>query len=437
VNDSSTAINLKAVHLIRFGDNLPRIMESSDTHCEHQGEAKRAGRSDREIYEYWKSTVTKEPISEDLKALLRADLKKKWHFERNANLRQNMRIEWATVDDYKILLEGSTGQLRSKQLEYLCNKPTAFYWLQSAQPTVASGQRAQTPGIVFAAICGEWFRSRNIERSIEFGHFFANPVRITSTGPPTVRGVIDAHLSLCKQASGFKNQLGDQVDSMTQNHTSRLQHYSLLPLYHAIVVMIDHLDRLDKRIARESDGFICLRKSALRQTVLIARTGVEEGLSAPISLESLRSQSVPLKRSDVIMQDIDVVRVSLAVAVQFIADLEVREELAFPKSRNALFEDYWLDPDDAQGSERNDQVCRNSEAWADACIIAAEKYGCDNIFETWQSIRRVQASLVGEDFYELEHVPFGNSWKYCDSGLLSSTPRAGPLSPICSGRACS
>jgi hypothetical protein len=176
-------------------------------------------------------------------------------------------------------------------------------------------------------------------------------------------------------------------------------------------VIIDRLDRLDKDCETESDGFISLRKLAQRQTVLIARTGAEEALSAPISLESLKSQSLPFERSDVITQDVDVIRVSLAVAVQFIVSLEVREELAIPKSKDELPLDTSLCPyPPPKGFEENGQVCNSPEAWADALIVAAEKHGYDNIPETWESIRRVQAGLIGEGFCEFKPLPFGNRW---------------------------
>lgn len=369
-------------------------------------------RSEREVVEYWQSIVTKEPISEDLKALVRADLEKAWHYNRNVIFRQDMRICWVTLDSYLILLEDRIGQLAPAQLKQLCNKPTAFYFLQSAQQTDSAGERTLVPRIIFAIICGEWFRTGNIEPSIEFGHFFANPIRITSTGPSTIRGVIDAHLSLCAQASGLMNQANDDVDHIIEKPPLNLQHYSLLPLYHAIVVLIDQFDRSEKRSVREPDGFISLRKLAQTQTVLLARTGAEEGLSAPISFDSLRSHSLPLQRCDAMMPNVDVVRVSIAVAVKFIASLEAREELAFSKSKNEFFLDNRLNPSTPKGFEGNRQVCCNPEAWADAHIVSAEKHGYDNDFETRWSIRRVQASLVGEDFYELEHVPFGNSWKY-------------------------
>lgn len=171
-------------------------MASSDTLRENQGVAKRVRRSDREINEYWGSVVMEEPVSDDLKALVRADLKKAWHFRRDMEFRENMKTRWATTDYFRLLLEDTVGKVEPGNSKYLCNKPTAFYWLQSAQQADASGQRTQTPKIIFAAVYEEWLRCHNTEPNIEYGHFFANPVRITSTGPSTVRGVIDAHLSL-------------------------------------------------------------------------------------------------------------------------------------------------------------------------------------------------------------------------------------------------
>jgi hypothetical protein len=386
-------------------------MESSDTPEEKKTLFWRVARSEDEVYEYWRSVVTEEPVSGHLKELVRADLQKRWHWYRNDTFRQATRICWATLDDYLIVLENTIGHLAPAQLEYLCNKATAFYWLQSAQSTDSSGERTQTPGIVYAMICGEWFRTGDIKPSIEFGHFFANPIRITATGPSTLRGVINAHLSLYTQAARLMHQAQKGVVPIGHKFQSNLEHYSLLPLYHAIVVIIDTMDASRKNYEREPDGYISLRKCAQIQTVLIARTGAEQGLSAPISFESLRSHSLPVQRCDV-MPDIDVVRVSLAVAVKFIADLEAREEVAFSQSKNEPFLDKSLHPSSPKGFEGNRQVCCSPEAWADALIVAAEKHGYDNIYQTHQSIRRVQAALVGEEYYGWEHVPFGNTWKY-------------------------
>ncbi|KAF7508671.1 hypothetical protein GJ744_009063 [Endocarpon pusillum] len=74
-------------------------MASSDTLPENQGIAARVGRSDREIDKYWSSVVMEEPVSDDLKALVRTDLKKAWHFRRDMEFRQNTKTRWATIDN--------------------------------------------------------------------------------------------------------------------------------------------------------------------------------------------------------------------------------------------------------------------------------------------------------------------------------------------------
>lgn len=380
-------------------------------------------RAKQKISAYWHSVVTKEPISDDLRELVRADLRNAWHFRRHDLFRKYQRLPWASAQSCEILLQGTVGHVAPTQINHFCNKLTAFYYLQSAQRIDYYGERTLKPGIIFIAICGEWFRPGNTEPSIEFGHFFANPIRITSTGPSAVREVVDAHLSLCEQASDLlKNQANNRNNEADQDVINRrlpselLQYYSILPLYRAIVVMLDHYGSFHEEIfAPDPDGYFNARKYAQIQDVLIARTGVEEGLSAPISLDSLRSSRLPLQRNDdVTVPNVDVLRVTLTVAVEFIAGLEAREELAFPKLKNELSQEKRINPSPPTESERGDhEVCRCSpEAWADAHIEAAEKHGYDSICETRESIRRVQARMVGQEYYELKHHPYANNWKY-------------------------
>jgi len=389
-------------------------MASSRALHETPETAGRTTRSDEEIDRHWASVVTQYPVSNELKSLVRADLKKEWHFLRVVNFRQETRIRWATTDRYRIRLDDMVGNLDPEKLSYLCNKPTAFYWLQSAQRTDATGEKNQTPKIILAAIYEEWRRCYNNEPNIEFGHFFANPVRITSTGPSTVAGIIKAHRSLCVQASSLINQVEGRADNVIERQPSSSQHYSVLPLYHALVVIIDRLDSFyHEECRRESDGLISLRKIAQHQTVLIARTGVEEGLHESISFESLKSHSLPLDRFDVVTKSIDIVRVSLATAVQFITDLEKAED----RRRLVTGEESPLDASicpifyPKEFETLGEKANRNPEAWADGMIKAAEKYGYDNDFTTWESIRRVQAGLVGEVFRDFRHLPFGNCWR--------------------------
>jgi hypothetical protein len=147
------------------------------------------------------------------------------------------------------------------------------------------------------------------------------------------------------------------------------------------------------------------------QTVLLARTGVEEGLTAAISLEGLKSEFLLLETADIITQDVDVVRVSLAAAVQFIAGLEARENSAIPKTEDEPLLDESICPFSPDECGEKSYRCLSPVAWADSIMAAAEKHGYDNVLEAGTSIRRVKENLAGEGFCDLEHMPFGNRWK--------------------------
>jgi len=63
----------------------------------------------------------------------------------------------------------------------------------------------------------------------------------------------------------------------------------------------------------------------------LAQTGHENGLSTPISFESLKDKALPLARSED-MGTINVIRIPLQVGVHFVANLLLREEAAYPES---------------------------------------------------------------------------------------------------------
>lgn len=57
--------------------------------------------------------------------------------------------------------------------------------------------------------------------------------------------------------------------------------------------------------------------------------GDDNGLSAPITFDIIRSHSLLLGKAD-IAGDVDNIRVSLKTAIHFIANLQRKEEEAFP-----------------------------------------------------------------------------------------------------------
>ena len=204
---------------------------------------------------------------------------------------------------------------RRGSLRKFLNKPTVLYWEYSAQ------YQDTCRLVPFACIYKDWFRYHDNNPDFGFGHFFANPIQITSSGPKTVTEICEAHKCFCDRAASLS-------DTYRQTGEAHLQDYHMLPLCRAILVILDEMPPNPR--AR-----VGLEEEVQRQSVLIVRTTDEAGLSAPIDLGNIRSQSLPLARPDLNTDDKsgNVIRVSLRTAIKFILDLQKREETAFPHLR--------------------------------------------------------------------------------------------------------
>jgi len=116
------------------------------------------GRSFRDAWKYWRCFVTPEPISNGLREMIRLDLRKQWYSDRLQKFRFWTLTNWARIDSEKILLDSDVSNIDSyRKASFFCNRPSAFYWLQSIQKG-ANGDRHVTPMKVFATIFGEWYR---------------------------------------------------------------------------------------------------------------------------------------------------------------------------------------------------------------------------------------------------------------------------------------
>ncbi|KAI4194837.1 MAG: hypothetical protein LQ350_007550 [Teloschistes chrysophthalmus] len=292
------------------------------------------------------------------------------------------------------------------QVGHLFNKSTAFYILQSAQYPANTRRPYFIPGQIFSATFQEWIRCYDTNPIVDWRHFIANPVRVTPTGPSTVHHIVAAHRSLCIQASNLLDCAKEQDACIPGLRGADIRPYSLLPLYQALVVIFDSRWVPPKHQFFEPDGLVSLHKFAQNQTVLIARTGVEASLSAPITFAGLEVQSLPEGKGLADEPDSDVIRVSLATAVRFIFDLEQRGNLAHPKIHDATQHDPYLDPRPPEGFADNHQIRHDPETWANANLEAAQKHGLENVQEVWESVHRVHASLIGEEPGKLEHLPY-------------------------------
>lgn len=254
----------------------------------------------------WMDSPWRNPaiVFEDLpESLILEDLKRSWHFQREAHFRWIQKVIWTTNDCYRVVLrdvEGMVGDIAKE----MCNKPTAFYWLQSAQTGAPdAAEKSNIAGKVFAAIYEEWHRS-SIGPNIEFGHFFAAPVRITATGPSSLPQILRAHSSLFAQA---------------QHISSNTDNYSVHPLLPAVILVCD---RRDYRVGRR-DGCFSLREVASTQTVLVVLTETSQiSTDVHVTLDHLERFALPIERAD--STGLNVLRVPLDIAVNFVVELEGR-----------------------------------------------------------------------------------------------------------------
>ena len=152
------------------------------------------------------------------------------------------------------------------KLEPLCNKPTMLYWELSAQDT---SSHPDCPGLIFACIYKFWFRFHDNAPEIDFGKFFAHPIQITETGPQTIPEILKTHAHLCDRAASHLNMVKSGDTGNCPIKRSRWQHFHLLPLCRAIIVVLD--DVVTPSI--KMDNTISLDDEVRRQTAVLVLTG--------------------------------------------------------------------------------------------------------------------------------------------------------------------
>ena len=205
-------------------------------------------------------------------------------------------------------------------LRQVCNKLTMLYWDVSAQLPGANA----CPSIIFACIYKCWFRYHDNDPDIKFGKFFAQPFRITQTGPHTIPGILKAHAHFYDRAALDLEVIKRGAESYPDKRSS-WEDFNLLPLSRAIIVLLD--EPCSPPIFKV-DGTVSLDDEVERRTAVLVLTGFTQGLIGVLNLDSIRSNALPLARDDIKTSDSNVIRVSLKTAVHFIAALQQREERA-------------------------------------------------------------------------------------------------------------
>jgi hypothetical protein len=214
-----------------------------------------------------------------------------------------------------------------------------------------------------------WFQPYKSE--IDWGQFLAQVIGIHET-PPLLPAETPANVArfaatmsraICARVEAVQQKIGDRTDeeiilggmvglqqelgfeSWEPIFSQKFR--SLQPLFRAVAIVIN---LGDYRIAIPDIAEI---------PVLVVVTGIEEGLSAPITLESITHDDT--HKHHRVDDSIQVVETSLATAVRFVMDLEKCEVAAFgPK------------PDPGQASKEPRRSCLLGEYEA---LVLAQRYG--------------------------------------------------------------
>jgi len=184
--------------------------------------------------------------------------------------------------------------------------------------------------VILGSIWNSWFDALGRKPTMQLDEFFAIPVSVKEEYAKTVPGILRVHEHICAQVRKTveENNRDNALIKLCKPWPDP-KYFKLHSICEALVVVFDEY----KYVATEknADGFRHYDDVAQNQSIILARKGHENGLSAPISFESLKDKALPLARSED-MGTIDVIRIPLQVGVHFVANLLLREEAAFPES---------------------------------------------------------------------------------------------------------
>jgi hypothetical protein len=187
----------------------------------------------------------------------------------------------------------------------MCNKLTCVYWSYSSHQGISDNHNPPGP---CAAAWTEWHRHCDIDR-LEYGFYFGKCFEMQKGAVTSIPELLDTHKKMCSLAE----------------EAERITHPSSVPAF------------------------------APLQNVLLVRTGDEADLSASIDFSVLAKHALPRERPDIpFMSESAVIRVPLPVAVEYMCDLQRREEDARPefythlKSNTDRSQNPYLTPIDAK-----------------------------------------------------------------------------------------
>ena len=336
---------------------------------------------------------------------LRTELKDSYYVRLEDDLGDNLKPYW-DGDCWMFRLTCLTPEFQDNSylLKMLCNKSTIMYWETSTLEDERFGFHTRKG---FASIYKCWFRFHDFRPDIRFGNFFAQPFRIGRAGPQILSHNLEAHANLCNHVA-LQLKLDPGTGGVTHS-----QHYHLRPLCRAIVTL---LDRSSLPPQYDKDGLelstVSLDNEVKRYTVLLVLTGDQQGLSEPITFDTINLESLPLKRHDISgIDSVNIIRVSMKIAVHFVAELERREQSALEivdeldyvvvNNRSRRNECNWSGIEDATSLKRDGVLSafKDADEYADAVLDRPD----ESEWKYWQLMGAIISSGHGRSLaHEME-----------------------------------
>ncbi|KAI0101326.1 hypothetical protein GGR51DRAFT_530233 [Nemania sp. FL0031] len=293
--------------------------------------------------------------------------------------------------------------LRTYELD-VWNKQTAVYFIGDSR--YAGHDTGYTDRRLGAYIYREWHRVHDGRPNLQRYNFFAKALQVTKSSELfDVAAVIDIHRRLCNSMSAKLNEevifrylfRAGEVESTYFPQadiakTWREHGFTMGHLFRAVLLVADENVVPETCIAQAeelSDDSTLQEMAAWLERlmpecrVLMVRTGDDAHLSRPVSFANLVD---PLNsdQGDGSGQ-VDMVRVTVPVAVRFLHELQVQEEAAYLDLRRVA----------DRMTEDRERACRE---WVDSVMRHAEDVGMDGNWYTWIAVRRMWAARDGETF---------------------------------------
>ncbi|KAI1424853.1 hypothetical protein F5Y12DRAFT_785116 [Xylaria sp. FL1777] len=292
-----------------------------------------------------------------------------------------------TMDELELVPPFSHGWSRTLLMPKPAeNKQTAVYFIDDSH--YSGHDHGYTDRRLGAYIYREWHRVHDGRPNLQRYNFFAKALQLTkSLESFDVAAVIDIHRRLCNSMSAKLNKEAD-IAKTWREHGFTMGH-----LFRAVLLVADEnvipetcpvqpeSELSDDSTLKEMAAW--LERLMPECRVLMVRTGDDAHLSRPVSFASLVD---PLNsdQGDGSGQ-VDMVRVTVPVAIRFLHELQVQEEAAYLDLRRVA----------DRMTEDRERACRE---WVDSVMRHAEDVGMDGNMYTWKAVRRMWAARDGETF---------------------------------------